>query len=74
MGETSLLARPPALEPSQGASGPDLGEHLEGSGGSSTAPTHRISRLVVPLRSGNSWMSEAPFRDLETELASSDGA
>lgn len=29
--------------------------------------THRVSRLVVPLRSGNSWMSVAPFRDLETE-------
>lgn len=27
--------------------------------------THKISRLVVPLRSGNSLMSVAPFRDLE---------
>lgn len=29
--------------------------------------THKASRLVVPLRSGNSWISVAPFRDLETE-------
>lgn len=31
--------------------------------------THSVSRLEVPLRSGNSWMSVAPFRDLEAELA-----
>lgn len=27
--------------------------------------THSISRLVVPLRSGNSFISFAPFSDLE---------
>ena len=31
------------------------------------ASTHRLSRLVVPLRSGNSWMSVAPFRELGAE-------
>lgn len=31
--------------------------------------THSVSRLEVPLRSGNSWMSVAPFRDLEAEPA-----
>lgn len=35
--------------------------------------THRISRLVVPLRSGNSWMSVAPFRELEREATNSVG-
>lgn len=38
-----------------------------------SASTHRISRLVVPLRSGNSWMSVAPFRDLETGATKSEG-
>ena len=31
------------------------------------ASTHRLSKLVVPLRSGNSWMSVAPFRELGAE-------
>lgn len=30
--------------------------------------TYRISRLVVPFRSGNSWRSVAPFRDLVTKV------
>lgn len=38
------------------------------------ASTHRISRLVVPLRSGNSRMSVAPFRDLETETSLEGGS
>lgn len=28
---------------------------------------------MVPLRSGNSWMSVAPFRDLETDTTNSEG-
>lgn len=49
-----------------GASGTRTPEPPGRSGGRGT---HRVSRLEVPLRSGNSWMSVAPFRDLETEPA-----
>lgn len=49
------------------------GREVEGSPWRERESTHRISRLVVPLRSGNSWMSVAPFNDLQTEKTGSGG-
>lgn len=62
----SLWARP---EPSAGAGRPGQPPGNELGGSRSQRTTHSVSRLEVPLRSGNSCMSVAPFRDLEAEPA-----